>query len=882
VSLEGACPDDETLLAFVENTLAAEARDAFAAHAEACLACCELLTRFAHSAGAGREAGGDSPPSRYKMLSVVGAGGMGIVQAAFDRELGRRVALKFLSSDPSEEQNAARSRLLREAQALAKLSHPNVITVYDVGIIDDEVFLAMELVDGKNLRQWLADSEHAVAETVDVLRQAGEGLAAAHDAGFVHLDFKPENVLVGDDGRVRVSDFGLARSMHAGGPTAPSAEPGSGATLAPTRTLTRTGAQAGTPAYMAPEQRLGRSADVRSDVYSFCVTLYEAVTGSRPDQGGRMARGLPRWLGRALARGLHEDPAERWPSMRPLLRSLVRGPLVTWPRIAAAAGSAGLVLLWILRPSSPPVAVASPCAPDASAFVGVWDPPRREAVLKAFRAAAPEQAEFAFHLVDGAFERLKEQWIGMRADSCLATRVRRDQSEAALDLRSACLDGVRTKARALADVLTKADRAAVERAPLAGADLPSVDPCANVRALQAVVPLPQGPGERERVADVEERLAKATALRNTGGAGDAFGLLEPALETARELGATSLEAKVLVLQADTMMELIRPEAEITATAHLAAQRALKSHDDASAASAWILMMWETRFRGGGPVWGDYAEVAIERVGGDDFLEAERCTRLGQVRLIRGEYDEARALFERAKPLYEKTRGPDYYRIGSDVDGLGNVALEVQHPEEALALFEAALALRRRVTAPFSGHVVASTLNLFNTLIVLGRLEQAEHEMREFEVASDGGTAYLDWLWGLLERAKGDYAAALERDRRSIARWEHGRDPESSDLATPRTGLGLDFLALGRPGEALAPLERALAVSGADRTPFERAQTLFALARALTGAGRDASRATALANEAAALLEPLARRYGGDYAKQSTAIDAFVASRVPLR
>jgi len=191
---------------------------------------------------------------------------------------------------------------------------------------------------------------------------------------------------------------------------------------------------------------------------------------------------------------------------------------------------------------------------------------------------------------------------------------------------------------------------------------------------------------------------------------------------------------------------------------------------------------------------------------------------------------------------------------------------------------AALALRRRVTAPFSGHVVSSTLNMFNTLIELGRLEQAEQQMRAFEVASGSGTAYLDWLWGLLERTKGDYAAALERDRRSLARWEHERDPNSSDLATPRTGLGLDLLGLGRPGEAIAPLERALAVSGVDRTPFERAVMLFALARALAGAGRDAARATSLANDAAALLEPLASRYGGDYAKQSAAIEAFVAGR----
>jgi serine/threonine protein kinase/tetratricopeptide (TPR) repeat protein len=240
---------------------------------------------------------------RYVVLDPIGAGAMGVVYAAYDRDLDRRVALKLVR-DP--QRGSARQRLLREAQALAQLSHPNVVTVFDVGTFGDQVFVAMELVAGQTLRSWLAAAPRGQREVVEVYRRAGEGLAAAHAAGIIHRDFKPDNALIDERGRVRVADFGLAliergadsaRSSRDRGrgdrgraepdrdDPADAAEPsGDGDThLGAPPGLTAAGVVLGTPAYMAPEQRAGFApVDARADQFSFCVALHEALVGHRP------------------------------------------------------------------------------------------------------------------------------------------------------------------------------------------------------------------------------------------------------------------------------------------------------------------------------------------------------------------------------------------------------------------------------------------------------------------------------------------------------------------------------------------------------------------------------------------------------------------------
>ncbi|MFP2963151.1 serine/threonine-protein kinase, partial [Myxococcus sp. 1LA] len=292
---------------------------------------------------------------RYHILETLGAGGMGAVYSAYDPELHRRVAIKLLHPDANP---AARSdgssRLLREAQAMARLSHPNVVSVYDAGTFAGRVFIAMERVDGLSLRHWLRAEHRTWREVLDLFRQAGRGLAAAHAAGLVHRDFKPANVLVSKEGRAQVTDFGLARNTA----DLEAAEAGRGTTPALPRmapedllqtALTEAGLVMGTPAYMPPEQHEDGRIDARGDQFSFCASLYEALygqlpfNGKRPDEyleearTGRVRpppRGsrVPAWVLRAVTRGLSPVPEARFPSMGVLLDALGADPLAAWRR----------------------------------------------------------------------------------------------------------------------------------------------------------------------------------------------------------------------------------------------------------------------------------------------------------------------------------------------------------------------------------------------------------------------------------------------------------------------------------------------------------------------------------------------------------------------
>jgi hypothetical protein len=309
---------------------------------------------------------------RYAVGDVLGAGGMGVVYAATDPELGRAVAVKLVRGDIARGMKAARRRMVREAQAMARVSHPNVIAVHDAGTFGGDVFIAMELVRGQSLRAWLASGVRSVGDILTAYLAAGRGLAAAHAAGLVHRDFKPDNVLVGDDGRVRVTDFGLA---HTDGDDLSSLDGNtiSGDLLPDDPVdLTMTGAIIGTPPYMAPEQHDGGLVDARSDQFAFCIALYEALYGERPFPGrtrddiakavrsGRIApppagARVPGSLRAILLRGLSLRPGDRFPTMDSLLRALGRDRGRLPRRVAAVAAIALLVVGvafgadWIVR-----------------------------------------------------------------------------------------------------------------------------------------------------------------------------------------------------------------------------------------------------------------------------------------------------------------------------------------------------------------------------------------------------------------------------------------------------------------------------------------------------------------------------------------------------
>jgi len=364
--IRAACAGEEDLRIEVESLLASYGKkDKFLAEAPARLAA-ELLAESAgHLDSASTElAIGGLATGRYKLVDKLGVGGMGVVYLAEDPQLGRKVAIKLMEPKTAITQLASegRARLLREAQALAQLSHPNVIAVYDVGTCADQVFIAMEYVEGSTLSRWLAERKRSWREVLSTFLQAGRGLAAAHAAGIVHRDFKPDNVLVGNDGRVRVLDFGLAR------PAQPSrseelhnadgqafADPKTPPRLAQLGvTVTQPGKFIGTPAFMAPEQLTGERVNEKTDQYSFCVALFQGLYDALPFNADNFAalllqitqrkvnrvpnlNSVPSSVHQALLRGLSPEPADRFSSMEALLEELERYQLGGAPVAGADA-----------------------------------------------------------------------------------------------------------------------------------------------------------------------------------------------------------------------------------------------------------------------------------------------------------------------------------------------------------------------------------------------------------------------------------------------------------------------------------------------------------------------------------------------------------------
>ena len=344
------CLDEETVVAFVNGALRGPALAAVERHLVDCPACATLIAVAAPPSHTSGQTGSPAPElavGRYRLLQLVGRGGMGEVYAAHDPELDRRVAIKILRADASPDNNIEAARLAREAQAVAKLSHPNVVAIYDVGWSAGRMFLAMELVEGETLAAWLAQTR-TTSEILSMFLMAGRGLAAAHRAGIVHRDFKPQNVMVARDGSVRVMDFGLAAA-------------GGGPGQTPQVRLTKAGTILGTPLYMSPEQMVGQTVDPRADQFSFCVALWEAVHGARPFEGstvlelrgdvlagrprpGPLRRRVPRRIQAALLRGLSVDRTRRFPDMNALLDELTAAPTRAPGRTVALGVALGLAV----------------------------------------------------------------------------------------------------------------------------------------------------------------------------------------------------------------------------------------------------------------------------------------------------------------------------------------------------------------------------------------------------------------------------------------------------------------------------------------------------------------------------------------------------------
>jgi tetratricopeptide (TPR) repeat protein len=395
-----SCLDAVAVQAFVEGSISPEDRAGVEAHLDGCASCRRLIAALAMTnpptvsatkpasepasvvIGPTRLLAVGTTVGRYEVIGYLGRGGMGIVYHAHDPELRRDVALKLLRADRRDDDDDASARLVREAQSMAQIAHPNVIAVFDVGTWEGEVFVAMELVSGGTLRAW-CEQPHEQSEVIEAFVAAGRGLSAAHAAGLIHRDFKPDNVLVGSDGRMRVTDFGLARSHD---PIVERRAPRGDVVISD---LTATGAVMGTPGYIAPELYAGEATDARTDQFAFCVALWEALHGLKPfpsvtekdlisaiETGEIVAppRRASASIQRALRRGLAAKPSSRWPTMDALLDELAPRPRRRrWPIAAAIAGTlavAGGVAYAVYPSSSPPEpapVVAVPAVPADAA-----------------------------------------------------------------------------------------------------------------------------------------------------------------------------------------------------------------------------------------------------------------------------------------------------------------------------------------------------------------------------------------------------------------------------------------------------------------------------------------------------------------------------------
>lgn len=369
-----------------------------------------VLRRLFHDESESVEVG------RFTLLEKVGEGAMGVVYRALDRRLNRTVAVKMIRPNLLREERA-RMRALREARALASLSHPSIVHVYEVDTLGEQLFIAMEYVPGPTLRNWLLAEPRTWRQILEIFVSAGQGLAAAHGKGLVHLDFKPDNVLVAEDGSVRVVDFGLAR-LRKDLPAAPGLRDATHD--APFAVVTRA---FGTPAYMAPEQRTGHTPNAQSDQYAFCVALYEALVGERPTRSSRPRRrkpgAAPSWLLRILARGLAPDPANRWPNMDALLAQLESGRRRRTRRIALGAavlglgGAAGLATV-----TARPHPLQLRCEGAAQRLESVAGVGRRADMGERFRATGLAFATDTWLRLDQHMQSYAEAWHHAHAQIC--------------------------------------------------------------------------------------------------------------------------------------------------------------------------------------------------------------------------------------------------------------------------------------------------------------------------------------------------------------------------------------------------------------------------------------------------------------------------------
>ena len=787
------------------------------------------------------ELGRGSIVGRYVILAGLGAGGMGVVHAAYDPELDRKVALKLLK--PKKDASAdSQKRLLREAQALAKLQHPNVVAVHDAGTWHGRVWVAMEFVRGETLAGWLRARERGWREVLAVMIDVARGLSAAHELGLVHRDVKPDNIMISTDGRVRVMDFGLVRAEVEGeGRNLTTSQDSRAlpARQALVEELTQDGAVMGTPAYMAPEQFVAASTDPRTDQFSWCVTTWEALFGERPFAGAtlwelslsiaqgrlrrtRRGRGVPGWLRRVLERGMSNAPRDRFASMQDLLAAVERGSRRR-TRVLAALGVTSLVGAAVAGfvVSQERAAVCGGAEARARA---IWDEARRAQLEQGFKATGLGFAEETARLVSARFDQYAQLWAEGVEDACRMHQ-RGEQSDHVFDLRTLCLERRYAEFSALVRLMATPDGAALDHAVQAAQGLKPVDACGDVPELlerERWLQLPDDPEAVAQVQALSRELAEVSASEQAGRVEQGLARSTVLMARAQAVGHGPTLAEALYVHGRLLEQAGRTDEALSAlwSSMLAAEQA--GHDMARAeAMVHYLFVAAT--------WGEessdfeniaaMAEALVARVAPESRLQGQLFNNLAIRHDMRQRSADAESMYRRSLALLERVLGQGHPEVAFLRVNLGSYLLDRGHFSEAEKFLRDALSQIVSALGESHPNVYISRLQLADALLGQGRYEEA---------ISEAGPGFRG------------YEALVGPDNPRVAWFLAMR----GEIQFRRGALPL----------ALADLERAARLVNEELPAPMRIRARFVLAQALWSAGAERERAILEARRAASEAE----------------------------
>jgi eukaryotic-like serine/threonine-protein kinase len=809
---------------------------------------------------------------RYVVIERLGSGAMGIVLRAYDPKLHREVALKLVRPGTSAYGDFADARLLREAQALARLNHPNIVAVYDVDTTDHGVVIAMEYVEGRTLRSWLKERRRSWSEVVPVMLAAARGLAAAHAADLVHRDVKPDNILVGegasaqshDTGRVRVTDFGLARTRSV---FHPSDDRDLGAPDGPSEddSLTQAGTVMGTPGYMSPEQHAGAPADARADQYALCVVMWEALYRERPFSGrgletlaeakqagpGSAPHGsVPGWLHAIVTRGLAVEPEDRWPSMDVLADALASGSARARRR-GVALGLSGLALAalaWFGARQIERARGIEACR-EAGAIVreATWNQEARAALRSALVGTGLSFAATTHERVVAWIDPWVASWERLRTEACIEADV---EGRWDPDIRARveqCFDERLGHLAALVAVLSEGDRASVPRAVAAVSELPRLEPCTDTIALARRPRLPDEPEARQRADEIQHALARARSLGTAGRPEEGLELARRVIEDAAAEGLITRE-----LEAELAAGHYADAAGHYEEAATRLRRAFVEGGalglDEIAADAVLALMHVSSFslarRGEGAAYAETAKALVRRLDGDRDTprHVRLLNNLANIHADHGDADEAERLHERALSMAEAIYGPEHPSLAISLNNLVAIHGGRGDHERAEQLAKRALAVSEGALGPEHPDVAWSLTNVALTYDARGMYDEAESLFRRALALREAALGPRHPLvavsltnLGVIADMRYEHETALALFERALSiREAHG--PDHLQVAYSLGNIGRVLVRRGEPEAAKTALERALTIHEAAFGPDhpEVARALSDLARAATG------------------------------------------------